>query len=206
MFGRQRTRVVYWEAYDLVYLRVPKSGNRSIRSSIPHPEHRSVDITRLREIFPGSRSFSFVRNPWARLVSTWAAKIRPPDYNTRTIIEGVHHGFIKAGLPVRAGMPFDEFAEIACATPDSKTDKHLRSQSYFVVRDGAIVPEFLGRLETLADDWARLAAMVGITEEMRHLNNNPPGRYTKRYDARLRNLVGDRYRQDVEIFGYEFGA
>ena len=32
-----RTRVIHWPQYDIVYLRVPKSGNKSIRLAIPEP-------------------------------------------------------------------------------------------------------------------------------------------------------------------------
>ena len=207
MFSRSRSRIVHWTQYNLVYIRVPKCGNRSIRKSIPDPEYHRVDLVRLDKRFPGCTSFSFVRNPWARLVSTWANKIDALGTNHDTMIEGVHRGFVEKGLPMRGAMPFEEFAEVACAFPDAKTEKHLRSQCSFVVREGEVVPDFLGRVEKMADDWERLAARAGVREKVRHLNNSrQKAPYTERYDARLRELVGERYAEDIDTFGYEFGG
>jgi dermatan 4-sulfotransferase 1 len=205
VFTRRRSRVVYWKQYDLVYIRVPKCGNRSIRKAIPDPEYHRVDLTRLAKVLPGSTSFSFVRNPWARLVSTWTNKIGDPGTNRETMIDGVHRGFVEKHLPMRGGMPFDEFAEVACAFPDAKTEKHLRSQSSFLVRGGEVIPDFLGRVETMAADWERLAVRTGVTERVGHLNNSrSKAPYAERYDARLRELVRDRYAEDIETFGYAF--
>jgi len=205
VFWKRWTRVIVWDDLRLVYLRVPKSANSSIRLSLPGGEQQRLDIQRLERRFPGHLSFSFVRNPWARLVSVYCDKIRPePVADDPHFPNGVHRGFVQRGLPMRAGMPFEEFAEVTCAHADEATEKHLMSQAFFLVRDGAIVPSFLGRVESMADDWRSLAAMAGFEAPVMHLNRTQHADYTSYYDGRLVNLVGDRYRPDVEIFGYDF--
>lgn len=200
MFGRRRTRVVVWDAPRLVYLRVPKSGNTSICNALPNGERRKVDIRRLPRMLPGYRSFTFIRNPWARLVSTHAQKIQAEPVNDHFFQDGVHRGFVRLGLPMYCGMPFEAFAEVACGWNDEKTEKHLKSQSWFVVRDGVLIPDFVGRVESMCEDWKKLGPLPPLP----HLNRTLHEHYASFYDTRLRNLVGDRYRADVEGFDYDF--
>jgi dermatan 4-sulfotransferase 1 len=205
IFSATRTRVIVWDEHRLVYLRVPKNANSAIRGAIPGAVQHRLDIRKLAKKFPGHLSFSFVRNPWARLVSAYANKIHPEPINEKNFVNGVHRNYLELGIPVRAGMPFAEFAEVACSLSDEKTEKHIRSQCYYLVRDGRVVPEFVGRLENVAEDWPRLCARAGVEAKLAHTGKSRHAPYTDYYpDARIRNLVGDRYREDVETFGYEF--
>lgn len=204
MFWQRWTRVIVWRDPALVYLRVPKSANSSIRTAFPGGVQRRLDVRGLAARFPRHLSFSFVRNPWARLVSIYSEKILPEPVTSEFFVAGVQRCFVKHGLPLRAGMSFEEFTEIVCDLPDAETEKHLKSQSHFLVRDGAVVPRFVGRVESMADDWRRLGALAGFDFPLGHRNRTRHPPYTSFYDRRLVNLVGDRYRNDVEIFGYDF--
>jgi hypothetical protein len=185
VFWKSWTRVIVWDDLRLVYLRVPKSANSSIRHSIPGGKQRRIDVQRLEQRFPGYLSFSFVRNPWARLVSIWCEKIQPEPVTDRYFLDGVHRGFVKCRLPMRAGMPFEEFAEVTCAYSDPKTEKHLKSQSYFLVRGGGIVPRFLGRVESMADDWRRLGDLAGFDDPVGHYNRSSHAPYESYYAGSL---------------------
>lgn len=204
MILKRWTRVIVWNEPELVYLRVPKAANSSIRSSLPGGVQKRLDIRKLARRYPRHLSFSFVRNPWARLVSIFSEKLRPEPVNDFYFVDGVHRCFVKHRLPVRAGMPFEEFAELACSLSDDETEKHLKSQIHFLLRDGAIIPQFLGRVESIDDDWRRLAALAGFEAPLGHHNRSRHTPYTGFYDHALANRVGDRYRSDVETFGYDF--
>ncbi len=204
MFWRRWTRVIVWQEPRLAYLRVPKNANSSLRVALPGGRQKRLDIRRLAERYPEHLSFSFVRNPWDRLVSTYSDKIRPEPVDDFYFARGVFRPFVRHGLPFRAGMPFEEFAEIACSLSDGQTEKHLKSQSHFLVRDGQVVPRFLGRLESAREDWARLGELAGFEAELPHRQLSEHPHYRGFYDARLAQRVGDRYRVDVETFGYDF--
>ena len=197
-------KVVAWPEHRVIYVRVPKSGNTSISKAIPDGEKRRVSSRRLARTRPGWLVFSFVRNPWSRLVSTYCQKVDLETANPAKMIDGVYKGFRELGMPVRPDMSFEEFAELVCGLPDDKTDKHLRSQCSFLVRDGRVVPEFVGRVETMNEDWDRMAKQAGVSFNLPHLNRTRHDRTASYYtSAHLCNLVGDRYREDVERFGYE---
>ena len=203
MFFR-RTRIVVWKRCKAVYIRVPKSANTSLRHSLGDGRERRACLALLRRRYRNHLVFSFVRNPWSRLVSTYRHKILTAPISDRNYLNGVHRGFVKWSFPFRAGMPFEEFAEFVCARPDAKVEKHLKSQSHFLVHHGLLVPAYLGRLESIAHDWDELCRILGVTGELVRYNRADGPPYPTYYSPRLVNLVGDRYREDIERFGYQY--
>jgi len=201
-----RTRVIVSPRYRVAYLRVPKVANTSIRHALEDGRQERIDIRRLRNRYPEHLSFTFVRNPWDRLVSTWSDKIRTEKLNNANFVEGVHKGFVKRGYPMRAGMPFREFAEFACSLSDAKIEKHLKSQCWFIVRNGAIVADFVGRAESISEDWKQLCERVGEFIALGHHKRSERAAYQAYYDDALRDRVAERYEGDVETFGYTFEA
>lgn len=202
--GMRRSRVVLWPAYRLIYARVPKSGNTSIARAIPHGERTRVFQRSLMHEYADWTLFSFVRNPYARLVSTYCQKITADPVTHGTIVHGVHHGFLKKGLPMFAGMSFEEFAEVACDHDDAATEKHLKSQTYHLYRKGQRPPDYVGRLENMEQDWARLATPLGLDHPLPHLNRSRHRHWSEFYrDRSLRQRVADRYDNDFERFGYD---
>lgn len=150
-------------------------------------------------------TFAFVRNPWDRLVSCWYQKLSNP------LIEKVE---LKqpgdAALRFRPRMGFEEFAEAVTRIPDREADPHFRSQHTQVSApwDGSLtLPSFVGRFERLADDFAEVAATLGFDErlELPHkLRVERRTTYRDHYTPQLRDLVAERYAEDVARFGYEF--
>ena len=201
-----RCRVAIWPEHRLLYLRLPKCGNSSVLAALPNPELRRLRSATLLSSFEDWTTFTFVRNPWSRLVSTYRQKVAP-GATTRRLKDGVYEGFLESGIPVYSGIPFAEFCELACSFPDHGTDKHLQSQSYVLMHKGEPVVKNVGRVETISEDWRRIAESVGIAAELPSLNvtNSESVHYREYYpDSRLVNLVGDRYASDVANFGYEF--
>ena len=163
---------------------------------------RGLDKGMYRDHF----KFAFVRNPWDRLVSLYFQKIAGagrdyggPDLNPA----GVEGRFYR-------GMPFAEYIEAVCATPDEEANPHFRSQHLVVCPrvDGEIAADFVGRFESLPDDFSRVAGMIGAPDlELPHRLRSKARKkqpYSDFYDARLRDLAGKRFREDIQTFGYSF--
>ena len=201
-----KCRVAIWHQHRLLYLRLPKCGNSSIVAALPNPELRRLRPASLSGSFEDWTTFTFVRNPWSRLVSTYRQKVATGATTSR-LKEGVFEGFRESGIPVYSGIPFAEFCEMVCSFPDQATEKHLQSQSCVLIHKGAAVVKNVGRVETINEDWRRIAESVGISLELPRLNvsNAEYTHYREYYrDSRLVNLVGDRYANDVANFGYDF--
>jgi hypothetical protein len=201
-----KCRVAMWPEHRLLYLRLPKCGNSSVVAALANPELRRLRPAILSGSFEDWTTFTFVRNPWSRLVSTYRQKVAAGATTSR-LREGVFEGFRESGIPVYSGISFAEFCEMACSFPDQATEKHLQSQSYVLMHKGAAVVKKVGRVETINEDWRCIAESAGISAELPRLNvsNAEYVHYREYYrDSRLVNLVGDRYANDVANFGYDF--
>jgi len=152
--------------------------------------------------------FAFVRNPWDRLVSCYSEKLvgegRRPDTAPDLNPPGVERRFY-------LHMPFAEFVEAVHRTPDEEANPHFRSQHLVVCRQGPkkrIMADFVGRFERLNEDFAVVVERIGAPQlQLPHRLRSPNREsraYADFYDDRLRRLVHERFRDDIEIFGYSF--
>lgn len=81
----------------------------------------------------------------------------------------------------------------------------FRPHTYYVHdADGKQMVNFIGRFENLAQDWATVCGTIGIDAELPHLNQHKEPGYREYYTDRTRDIVAERYREDIETFGYEF--
>jgi len=102
---------------------------------------------------------------------------------------------------------FSGFARAVCQTPDEKANPHFRSQHVTLRgRHRELLPDFVGRFENLEEDFTHVATKIGsphlklprltpsLSREGRH--------YRDFYDDESAERVGERLRQDVELFGH----
>lgn len=213
MHRHENTFGYFFAPLRVVYIDVPKVASTSIKAALqagcPNVKPQVIPLDELRSI-DGAFVFSFVRNPWDRLVSCWSDKIRVSERTDREFCSGVYRDLLRDSRRFRGGMPFDEFASVVLQTPDATSDIHVRSQCTFLHSEsGELRPQFVGRFEALERDWARVCSMIGRRLSLPRIQyvSPPPaprGPYRDFYDEVLAELVGDRYRNDVMSFGYAF--
>ena len=64
--------------------------------------------------------------------------------------------------------------------------------------------DFIGRFESLIDDFQKLCHLLGITCKLPHAGKTKHNNYKEYYDKESREIVGEFYKKDIEIFGYKF--
>jgi hypothetical protein len=185
------------DAHRYVWFRIAKCGTTTIRAMLENVEDGLLtpsaapfsrfDASKYRGYF----KFAFVRNPYDRLVSCYFGKVRGSDRNR---------------LHVRSWSPdltFAGFVDAVCRTPDSRSNRHYRSQH--TLCDLASL-DFLGRLENLENDISEVMERLTVHREVRvpSLNTTDRSHYSRYYDDDLRTQVADRYAEDLRLFGYDF--
>jgi hypothetical protein len=70
--------------------------------------------------------------------------------------------------------------------------------------EGKLLVDFVGRYETLAQDFAQICDRLAIAVELPHVNRTAHWDYRDYYDTQTRQLVAEHFRADVELFHYEF--
>ena len=92
--------------------------------------------------------FTFVRNPWDRLLSCYMSKVVPERFAGSFKTYG--------NVAFRDDMSFQEFAEAVCLVPDEEANVHFCSQYVFVCGGGSrrnILADYVGCFENLEEDF-----------------------------------------------------
>ena len=202
---------VYVQELDLVYISIPKTGNSSIRSLLVKRVgedynkdnyktiHNRVDtlFTYIgkKEIWQNKKmyTFSFVRNPFDRLVSCYKNKIIDETYFP------IQRGYVDMFYK---GMPFDEFVKSVCQIPDFVAEKHFKSQYSYLYYKNELIVDYLGKFENMTEDFKVIKDKFSL-DELPHMNKSTEGKdYRNYYSPDLVEMVYERYKNDVIKFNY----
>ena len=210
------------EPYRAVYVDIAKVASSSIKATLasllglegvegnPHeidfPRPSTADPAGAR-IFPGFYTFAFVRNPWDRLVSCYRDKIRGEVRGFTEFAEsGVAHCLARFDA-FSPKMSFTDFVQAVASILDEDADEHFRSQSDYVTNlSGSVAIDFVGRYETLDDDFEHIVREIGLPPQTRlpRLQVAPGRNHASYYTSKTRAIVKQRYARDLELFEYEF--
>ena len=131
--------------------------------------------------------FAIVRNPWDWLFSKYKYTLK----NTRHF----RHKFVKSNFST-----FDQFVEWECLKNNNK-----KCQAEFVLdNDGNKIVDFIGRFENLEDDFREICNKIEVDEKIPHFNKSMSRNYREYYSGKSRDLVGEYYASDINLFDYEF--
>ena len=160
---------------------------------------------------PDTLRFSFVRNPYARVVSCWAHK-----YADKPLVRG--DPFIDAYLAIRpeidADLPagrdrtlsFSEFVVFAAATAKARHDIHLQAQDIILSIPGVELG-VIGKVESFDADFGRVLDHLDASDEVRReaaimINESHHNDWPAYYTHELADRIYRAYERDFDRFGY----
>jgi hypothetical protein len=170
---------------------------------LAYPTAQIVEMLRS----PDCLRFSFVRNPYSRLVSAWKSKLAWDDPQYGPLRASIREA---CGYPVvdgqRAGpIAFRDAAECLLGNP-AAFDDHWMPQVDLLIAD-VIDYRIVGRFERFGQDFHAIlgrlhapAEVVDIASQV--YNPTPPMALAAVYDSPLARRVYDHYIADFETFGY----
>jgi len=142
-----------------------------------------------KEFLENAFKFCFVRNPWDRLVSLFFYRSLNKQYK--------------------------DFREFCLDFKDQEIEPiglynaRLNSQfneqvSWITDEKGRLLVDFIGRFERLEEDFSRISRVLGVKARLPHRNRSDHSNYRKYYDEETIGIVRQRYKRDIEFFGYDF--
>jgi hypothetical protein len=194
-----------------IFVHIQKTGGNSVSAALgehdsPPEKHRTALEL---QAFYGENTwrdyykFSFVRDPWDRMVSWWS------------MIDGARPAF-EAGKTFNRfqtfilmnARTFDEFL-IRCDEEvddfDGRKWIYRNQVDYLIDGDGKVMVDFVGRFETIKDDFSVVARKLGMSIDLPHVNRSGHRHYTDYYTPSLADIVRKRFARDIKAFGYAFG-
>jgi len=136
-------------------------------------------------------SFTFVRNPWDRVVS-------------------FYHYQIKRGwdfYPFDETIPFKKFVKNWLKQMPAQTSLNTHPcYDWISDKDDNLLVDFIGRFENFQEDFNVVCDKIGIPhQKLPHKNKSKHKHYTEYYDDETKQIVAEKYAKDIEYFGYKFG-
>ncbi|MBL4707306.1 MAG: sulfotransferase family 2 domain-containing protein [Flavobacteriales bacterium] len=202
LYALNKASAIQIDALKLIYVPIPKVANRSIKEILAERIRLKYTVSAHKakwKYIPlasvaksSSYSFSFVRNPLDRLVSCYVQKTQMKD---------PIHNFWKYGNLVYPNMSFTAFVSMVCKTPDYLADRHFKSQHQFLIINGDLSVDYLGKYESLKEDWKFLSEKFELPTLV-HANPSVRTGIENYYTKELAQKAQKRYIQDIETFGY----
>jgi hypothetical protein len=158
--------------------------------------------------------FSFVRNPWARMVSEFTYR--------QGLNEKAYQGQFKDFLFTSFPQPSADNYALA-----KDGYRHILPQWQFLYDgEGKKLVDFIGKFENLQTDFNQICQLLNIPQQnLPHINKTSALSLTKRlrhkflqiipalghkphysdyYDSESQEFIRQRYQRDIELFDYKF--
>lgn len=179
-----------------IWFRVAKVCTRSIFDlfetagitlDAEHPMFCHYPIRRYDDYY----KFSFVRNPWDRIVSAWKNKV-------------VESNSYKLPDTLRQELQnYERYLEYIAEEDIINSDHHVMPQYKLIDLNNV---DYVGRFENFESDIQKVIGKIGITETgIGHKNATyrQPS-YAEYYNQRTCKMIEQLYGRDISIFNYKF--
>lgn len=223
-------KIPFYPVFDnedkFIFFQQPKTGFKSMLEAIGQHRHSwskvqyksgTVAKEKIRNYtnrdIDNLFSFTVVRNPWDRFVSGYH------------YYKGLHEW--KPEVSIRVRESFEEFIMNTVSEHFSeplnmyncymkifdKNGKTVRGYWHHfapmyprVSKDGEIFVDYVAKIETLDEDWKYISNKIGVKyKEMPVVGASKRDRdYRKYYNEDTREIVCEMFKEDIEMFDYEF--
>ncbi|MCF2905043.1 sulfotransferase family protein [Octadecabacter sp. CECT 8868] len=167
-----------------VDIRTTKRDPYGIHAAGSHPTATELRQTIGDEAYDSYYSFCFVRNPWSRLLSYYK------------------FSKLKEGRPAFDDASTLDFNAFIAKHGDTAP---MRQQSELLLNNnGQIDVDFVGRFETLENDFQTVCETLGCSVELPHKNSTKKSDFRTAYSEESVDRVARWFADDVTNFGYTF--
>ncbi len=144
------------------------------------------------DVFEGFYKFAFVRNPWDWHVSMYHFILKEKQH--------VHHQVVRD-----FGAFGEEYLQWVIDTKRPFARGATKFQYEMVAdRDGDLIVDYIGRFETLTQDFNTVCQHLNLNTSLPHLNGTKHRTYHTYYNDISRQMVAEYFERDIALFGYSF--
>ena len=180
-----------------IFIHINKTAGTSIGNAIglPIKHHRTareVIASIGKDKWNTAYKFTLVRNPWDKVVSHYEYRRK----RNKTEVASRNISFSE-WVKMTYGQEKDPYYY--------NNPKAFQPQVEWLKDDeGKISIDFIGKFETINEDFEQIKKAIGIEAELPHLNPTKRAAYQSYYYDETREIVAHWFREDIEVFGYRF--
>ena len=180
-----------------IFIHINKTAGTSIGNAIGlpvkhHQTAREIIASIGREKWNTAYKFTLVRNPWDKVVSHYEYRLK----RNKTEVASRNVSFSE-WVKKTYGPDKDPFYY--------NNPKAFQPQVEWLKDDeGKISIDFIGKFESINEDFDQIKSVIGLEAELPHLNASKRAGYQSYYDDDTRQIVADWFHEDIELFGYCF--
>lgn len=134
--------------------------------------------------------FSFVRNPWDWVVSTYHYHMQQLES------ESFRRDWPQIVSSLEKFRSFEEWVMNGVYTSGQA--------QYVVDSSGELLVDYIAKFESIESDFEVLCDALGLSNTLSATNGSSHGYYKDYYSSRMREEIQQRFEIDIELFGYEF--
>ena len=186
--------------HKFIFIHIPRTGGTSIEQQFSHDVGVSGDGTKhwnldqykealSNEQFDNYFKFTFIRNPWDIVISKY-----------------MDRGWYSSPIQGRGGeIGYYSGQKLSYFLNHYQPARHEYGDSFFDYFNPKQI-DFVGRFEDRDEGLNFISKKIGINlnPQTKSRSNSDKKHYTEYYDDETRQMVAERYAQDIELFGYEF--
>lgn len=180
----------------LTYIAIPKTGGVSVQSSGIVDEKNWFGHKRAREIenLQDYFSFTFVRNPYDKVVSSffyWSNKGADRFLTWKKKYSTFH----------------DFLMYYQYSTKVEKFHFDYTNFDYITNNDGEVIVDFVGKFDNIENEFIKVQKMCGIKDEkikrLPKLNSSNHSDWRLYYTDELASIVYEKWEKDFTYFGFD---
>ncbi len=156
-------------------------------------------ILKHKYIKDDNSKFTFVRNPFSRIVSCYVDKYTLPRGKPEGV--GVFDRYL-LGI-IKKDKGFRHFVKMISLIPSNMAESHFYSQ-YLLLFDKCNKPivDYVGKFENINDDFDVLRRKFNL-EKLPHYHKSPHEDWMDYYNLKTAKIIYKKYKKDIEEFGYQ---
>jgi hypothetical protein len=203
---------------NFLFIHIPKTGGSSINhllypyrdfelSTIHHVPVETFRNWTPTEVFDSLYKFCFVRNPWDLQVSVWRYAVKNVGLNI-DFKSYIKWKFIDNTNILDYYKFVNDREEQDKSLIQNAWYLHRVPQVYYMVGEqGNLMVDYVGRLETIDSDMEFLSNKLDLDIQFVpkiNITNYNNESYKDYYDEETIRIIGNRFKMDIELFGYDF--
>jgi hypothetical protein len=187
-----------------IFVHIPKCAGISVNKTLFNSlagGHTTLD--QYINVFPPALfqsyfKFTFVRNPWDRVVSAYS-------FLQNGGLNKWDNDFYEKEL--KQYKSFKDFVEGWLNQENILKFHHFKPQHlYFIDKYNKVSVDFIGYFEHIEEDFCIIAEKVGCKNALTKRNAVSRDDYRSYYDQDTIKIVADVYKKDIQLLNYEFDS